>query len=380
MSGLVANRFSLLLRTSRVIAVSGIVALFACSSDKETASSSALATPAEVKAPVPTPLPTPEAIAPTFTPDLAAAREAREGLLNFYLRTYDSLLKSDVFRQEMEITRYDQLAHRMWVSEATTSRQVSLDSLTRAVRTESFGTAKATKLTFPFFGDAHQYHRDQYPMIFSEMGIGDIGGFPIGQFALSAVWDWDHRRFSVRDDLPWTITLLSRYIPPGTPMRNGNGDMYTLDDLLKKMIAEPRAIAPDNPTACYNGHVIYSIAAAVAAGYEDYRGDANRLLAAEIARAKEVCEPLQGVARSAARVKLYGHLIEAMYRGGERVFRIADYQNDLTFMIGALREESATLRGAPMYEGPLDILTAAPHTIHGLELLLAAYPAETPTP
>lgn len=373
------NRLSLLMRTSRRVALVGAMTLCACSAEEKPIEPPS-APAAEVKAPIPTPLPTPEAIVPSFTPDLSAVRECRDGLLNFYLRTYDSLLKSDVFRQEMEITRYDQLAHRMWVPETTTSRQVSLEALIKIVRAENLGTAKATKLTFPFFSDAHQYHRDQYSMIFSEMGLEDIGGFPLGQFALTAAWDWNHRRFSVRDDLPWTITLLSRYIPPGTPMRNGNGDMYTLDDLLKKVIAEPRAIAPENPTACYNGHVIYAVAAAVAAGYEEYRGDANRLLAAEIARAKEVCEPMQGVTRTAARVKLYGHLIEALYRGGERVFRIADYQNDLTFMIEALREEATGLRGAPKYEGPFDILTAAPHSIHGLDLLLAAYPAETPTP
>lgn len=319
--------------------------------------------------------PTPEP-SPPPTDFLGKARAARADLADFYLRTFRALIGSGYYEKEVAIAGVNQFAHRLWVPDDDETRGKALKTLEAGLALaeielrDAEGNPRAMHAAY--FPDSIQIHRDQYAMILSETGVRTLGPAKLEQFVLAACADFGANALSARPDIPWTLTLLAANLRPGREWTNAKGEKLTMRGLIDEAKA---ATAPAGAMSCYEFHIAYALSAAAASGHRAAAAPARERVAAALARA----EPLfQGDAETDAsieavlgRVKFGGHALEAFFRADETTLPFAPFRDLLETILDGLARDARTLRDLKYYNGSPEIMVAAPHAIHGLDLAIA---------
>lgn len=326
---------------------------------------------------------------------LGQAREARGDLADFYLRTFEANLQGNFYEKERQVVLLNHLAHRLWVPDPGRVHDLALKQLTEAVQTGEITAAPETPSAVPdaattqaiplaFFPDELQVHRDQYAMILSEMGIDRLGDHNLSAFIHAARGGAGARLLSELPDLAWTVALLARHTRPGEAWQNFDGETLDLPALVEQMKAIDVRVDPDDVFSCYRYHELYALAAAVDAGYEEFREEFLRKRSEALEHALAVVRASQERGdlseELSGRSRITGHLLEAWYRAPDAAEPTARETEGLGELIEVLAADAARLADLAVYLGPPDVFVNIPHAIHGLDLYLAAAEAGTGAP
>jgi len=115
----------------------------------------------------------------------------------------------------------------------------------------------------------------------------------------------------------------------------------------------------------------------VRAGYSDFQDAALAHLRKDISQAKETCEVStkrgDAMPEIILRLKLNGHLLEAILRGGDKVFPLSEFGADVDRIVDEIKKDSERIGNLKVYQGPPDIFTVVPHAIHGCDLGLMRF-------
>lgn len=323
--------------------------------------------------------PAPKTAAPD--PLFEQAQEARSILTAFYLRTFGGMIRSGHYDRELPVARLDHFAHRLWIPDRDWTYDEAIKQLSAVVQNGELdikdGEQVRGTVAAAFFRDDAQLHRDQYAMIASEMGMKDLAGAPLERYLNAAMIGYGTKAFTVREDHPWTVTLLATRLSPDQAWRNANGKSLKVKDVVGAMVVAPFFPADRHDLACFDYHTVYALAAAVRAGHTEFADHAGSLMRQAFDRGESVCaryfaEDSNSMDAVVGRIKLNGHMIEAYYRGGEMVFDPKLFRANIERAVEQLLEDSKRLRDVEVYEGPPDVFIAVPHAIHGLDLMLRA--------
>jgi len=173
---------------------------------------------------------------------LTRIRAARANLVRFYMRTFPALIKSGYYDKELQITRPDHYAHRMWVREVDSTLDETLKTLEKLAIEKDVQSPQPSKeapakiVRIAYFKDENQLHRDHYAMYLGESGRKALGKIPISEFVAGAQLDYGVKSLSKRNDLAWTATLLATHVPPGGAWLNSGGQQVDVPRVLQDML------------------------------------------------------------------------------------------------------------------------------------------------
>jgi hypothetical protein len=204
----------------------------------------------------------------------------------------------------------------------------------------------------------------------AEMRMSDLGGIPLEHFVRGAMAGYGTTIFTKRTDHPWSGTLLGSAVGKGDRWTNAMGKPLTSESVVREMLDAPFFPAERPELACYDFHTVYAATAAVRAGHTIFQEEARKKMRDAFERAETFCSRLaqgDGMEAVVSRIKLYGHAVEAYFRGGEALAG-EEFRPYAEHAIAELLRDSKQFRDLTKYEGPPEVFIAIPHAVHGLDL------------